>query len=135
MSGILAVYALVISVLIASDIRPPPTKNYSLYAGFMHMAAGLSVGLAGMAAGYAIGIVGDVVREAGTACWIMELTRPGRTSIHAPVEDIRRHGAHSHFCRGAGALRVGSCGGCGTCSLADDGSLIVALILNTRASG
>jgi V-type H+-transporting ATPase proteolipid subunit len=32
-----------------------------LYAGFMHMAAGLSVGLSGMAAGYAIGIVGDVV--------------------------------------------------------------------------
>ncbi|KAF2867395.1 vacuolar ATP synthase-like protein 16 kDa proteolipid subunit [Massariosphaeria phaeospora] len=60
MSGILAVYSLVISVLIASDIRPPPGKNYSLFAGFMHMAAGLSVGLSGMAAGYAIGIVGDV---------------------------------------------------------------------------
>ncbi|KAJ4355432.1 v-type proton ATPase 16 kDa proteolipid subunit 2 [Didymosphaeria variabile] len=63
MSGILAVYALVISVLIASDIRPPPEKNYSLYNGIMHMAAGLSVGLPGLAAGYAIGIVGDVVRE------------------------------------------------------------------------
>ncbi|KAK7192208.1 v-type proton ATPase 16 kDa proteolipid subunit 2 [Paraphaeosphaeria sporulosa] len=60
MSGILAVYALVISVLIASDIRPPPDKNYSLYTGIMHMAAGLSVGLPGLAAGYAIGIVGDV---------------------------------------------------------------------------
>lgn len=59
MSGILAVYALVISVLIASDIRPAP-ETYSLFAGFMHMAAGLSVGLSGMAAGYAIGIVGDV---------------------------------------------------------------------------
>ncbi|KAF2733817.1 vacuolar ATP synthase-like protein 16 kDa proteolipid subunit [Polyplosphaeria fusca] len=59
MSGILAVYALVISVLISSDIKPPPT-NYTLYAGFLHMAAGLSVGLAGLAAGYAIGIVGDV---------------------------------------------------------------------------
>ena len=59
MSGILAVYALVISVLIASDIRPPP-GTYSLFAGFLHMAAGLSVGLSGMAAGYAIGIVGDV---------------------------------------------------------------------------
>jgi F0F1-type ATP synthase membrane subunit c/vacuolar-type H+-ATPase subunit K len=61
MSGILAVYSLVISVLIASDIRPPPDKNYSLYNGIMHMAAGLSVGLPGLAAGYAIGIVGDVV--------------------------------------------------------------------------
>lgn len=62
MSGILAVYALVISVLIASDIKPPPDSNYSLYNGIMHMAAGLSVGLPGLAAGYAIGIVGDVVR-------------------------------------------------------------------------
>lgn len=61
MSGILAVYSLVISVLIASDIHPPPQKHYSLYAGFMHMAAGLSVGLSGLAAGYAIGIVGDAV--------------------------------------------------------------------------
>lgn len=63
MAGILAVYALVISVLIASDLKPPSPggKNYTLFAGFMHMAAGLSVGLAGAAGGYAIGIVGDVV--------------------------------------------------------------------------
>ena len=61
MSGILAVYALVISVLIASAIRPPPDRHYSLYDGIMHMAAGLSVGLPGLAAGYAIGIVGDAV--------------------------------------------------------------------------
>jgi V-type H+-transporting ATPase proteolipid subunit len=62
MSGILAVYSLVISVLIASDMKPPPEKNYSLFDGFCHMAAGLSVGLSGLAAGYAIGIVGDAVR-------------------------------------------------------------------------
>jgi ATP synthase proteolipid subunit len=62
MSGILAVYSLVISVLIASDMKPPPEKNYSLFNGFCHMAAGLSVGLSGLAAGYAIGIVGDAVR-------------------------------------------------------------------------
>lgn len=68
MSGILAVYALVISVLIASDIRPPPDKNYSLYNGIMHMAAGLSVGLPGLAAGYAIGIVGDVVWGMSSDC-------------------------------------------------------------------
>jgi len=60
MSGILAVYALVISVLIAGDMRPPPTKSYTLFSGFMHLAAGLSVGLTGLAAGYAIGIVGDM---------------------------------------------------------------------------
>ncbi|KAJ9612375.1 v-type proton ATPase 16 kDa proteolipid subunit 2 [Cladophialophora chaetospira] len=60
MSGIIAVYALVIAVLIASDMGPPPEKNYSLFTGFMHLASGLSVGLAGLAAGYAIGVVGDM---------------------------------------------------------------------------
>jgi hypothetical protein len=31
----------------------------SLYAGFIQLGSGLSVGLAGLAAGFAIGIVGD----------------------------------------------------------------------------
>jgi V-type H+-transporting ATPase 16kDa proteolipid subunit len=58
MSGIIAVYALVIAVLISADMAP--NESYSLYTGFMHLAAGLSVGLAGLSAGYAIGIVGDM---------------------------------------------------------------------------
>ncbi|OJD11286.1 V-type ATPase, C subunit [Emergomyces pasteurianus Ep9510] len=61
MAGIISVYGLVIAVLISGDMGPPPQKTYSLYTGFMHLAAGLSVGLAGLAAGYTIGIVGDVV--------------------------------------------------------------------------
>ncbi|PGH34877.1 V-type proton ATPase proteolipid subunit 2 [[Emmonsia] crescens] len=60
MAGIIAVYGLVVAVLIAGDLGPPPQKTYSLYTGFMHLAAGLSVGLTGLAAGYTIGIVGDV---------------------------------------------------------------------------
>ncbi|TVY71405.1 V-type proton ATPase 16 kDa proteolipid subunit [Lachnellula suecica] len=61
MSGIIAVYSLVIAVLIASDINPPGGEgSYSLFNGFMHLACGLSVGLTGLAAGYAIGIVGDM---------------------------------------------------------------------------
>ncbi|KAL2149821.1 hypothetical protein VTH82DRAFT_7497 [Thermothelomyces myriococcoides] len=61
MSGIIAVYSLVISVLIAQDLNPPAHggSNYSLFNGFMHLACGLSVGLTGLAAGYCIGIVGD----------------------------------------------------------------------------
>jgi V-type H+-transporting ATPase 16kDa proteolipid subunit len=57
MSGIIAVYALVIAVLISGSMD---LDNYSLFKGFMHLAAGLSVGLTGLAAGYAIGIVGDM---------------------------------------------------------------------------
>ncbi|KAL8658167.1 MAG: hypothetical protein Q9226_001217 [Calogaya cf. arnoldii] len=57
MAGIIAVYSLVIAVLIASAMKPD--KKYSLFNGFLHLAAGLSVGLTGLAAGYTIGIVGD----------------------------------------------------------------------------
>jgi V-type H+-transporting ATPase 16kDa proteolipid subunit len=59
MSGIIAVYALVISVLVSGNIRPD--EPYPLFNAFLHLAAGLSVGGAGLAAGYAIGIVGDMV--------------------------------------------------------------------------
>ncbi|KAI0699125.1 hypothetical protein BC835DRAFT_1405224 [Cytidiella melzeri] len=56
MSGIIAVYGLVVSVLIAGGVQP---KDYSLYAGFIHLGAGLACGFTGLAAGYAIGYVGD----------------------------------------------------------------------------
>ncbi|KAJ5908146.1 hypothetical protein N7495_000828 [Penicillium taxi] len=57
MSGIIAVYGLVIAVLIAGSLNPQ--RSMSLYTGFMHLAAGTSVGLSGVAAGYTIGVVGD----------------------------------------------------------------------------
>lgn len=57
MSGILAVYGLVVSVLIAGGLEP--SKDYSLFNGFMHLACGLAVGFACLASGYSIGIVGD----------------------------------------------------------------------------
>ncbi|ORX35803.1 hypothetical protein BD324DRAFT_631773 [Kockovaella imperatae] len=57
MSGIIAVYGLVVSVLISGGITP--SEPYSLFAGFVHLAAGLACGMTGLAAGYAIGIVGD----------------------------------------------------------------------------
>ena len=33
--------------------------NFYFFRGFVHLGAGLAVGLSGLAAGYAIGIVGD----------------------------------------------------------------------------
>jgi len=105
MSGILAVYALVISVLIASDIKPPPDTHYSLYAGFMHMAAGLSVGLSGLAAGYAIGIVGDAVCSAATNLRSV-LTATGRALLYAPISNLCGYGAYPDFRRSPGSLWV-----------------------------
>lgn len=55
MAGIIGIYGLVVSVLISDGL----TQQLSLYAGFIQLGAGLSVGLAGLAAGFAIGIVGD----------------------------------------------------------------------------
>jgi len=56
MSGIIAVYGLVVSVLIAGSLKP---TDYSAFAGFVHLGAGLACGSTGLAAGYAIGFVGD----------------------------------------------------------------------------
>ena len=60
MAGIIAVYALVIAVLIANSMAPPPQQNYNMFTGFCHLGAGLSVGMSGLAAGYTIGVVGDM---------------------------------------------------------------------------
>ncbi|KAI8761782.1 V-type proton ATPase 16 kDa proteolipid subunit [Biomphalaria glabrata] len=56
MAGIIAIYGLVVAVVITQDIV---ATGYTLYKSFLHLGAGLSVGLSGMAAGFAIGIVGD----------------------------------------------------------------------------
>merc|ERR1712146_587158 len=55
MAGIIAIYSLVVSVLIANNIG----TDYPLFNGFIHLGAGLAVGISGLAAGFAIGIVGD----------------------------------------------------------------------------
>ena len=59
MAGIIAVYSLVISVLIAGALDPE--KKMALSDSANYLAAGLSVGGSGLAAGYAIGVVGDTV--------------------------------------------------------------------------
>jgi len=56
MAGIIAIYGVVVAVLIAGQLE---SSGYSLYKGFVHLGAGLSVGLSGLAAGYAVGVVGD----------------------------------------------------------------------------
>merc|ERR1719232_4608 len=48
MAGIIAIYGVVVAVLIAGQLE---SSGYSLYKGFVHLGAGLSVGLSGLAAG------------------------------------------------------------------------------------
>jgi len=56
MAGIVAIYGLVISVLIANRLQ----EKSALHTNFLFLGAGLSVGICGMVAGFSIGIVGDV---------------------------------------------------------------------------
>lgn len=53
-----AIYGLVVSVLIGNNLKSA-SEGYSAFYGFLHLGAGLAVGLSGLAAGFAIGIVGD----------------------------------------------------------------------------
>lgn len=55
MAGIIGIYGLVVSVLIADGLR----AQLALYTAYVQLGSGLSVGLAGLAAGFAIGVVGD----------------------------------------------------------------------------
>ena len=61
MAGIIAIYGLVTSAIMTGYLKPAGVPGgYTLYTGFIHLGAGLAVGISGLAAGYAIGIVGDV---------------------------------------------------------------------------
>jgi len=59
MAGIIAIYGLVVAALIANAVKEGGPGGYKLFHGFLHLGAGLSVGLSGLAAGFAIGVVGD----------------------------------------------------------------------------
>ena len=43
MAGIIAVYGLVVAVLIANDMGPPPEQNYSLYAYAMELTSDIRI--------------------------------------------------------------------------------------------
>ncbi|KAL1918102.1 uncharacterized protein VTP21DRAFT_3368 [Calcarisporiella thermophila] len=55
MAGIIGIYGVVVSVMLSNSLK----AKMSLFAGFIQLGAGLSVGLAGLSAGIAVGIVGD----------------------------------------------------------------------------
>jgi len=73
MAGVLGIFGLIISVVIATNIQPFSTgsgtySDYSLYSGLAHLAAGLTVGLTSLSCGICIGICGDAgVRSVAAA--------------------------------------------------------------------
>lgn len=58
MSGIVAVYGLVVAVVISNKLDP--RTPISLSKASADLAAGISAGLTGVASGYAIGYVGEL---------------------------------------------------------------------------
>jgi len=63
LSGVCGIFGLIIAVIIASNMRGPApgstVTTYSLYNGYAHLGAGLTVGLSNLASGLAIGMSGD----------------------------------------------------------------------------
>ncbi|KAN0083131.1 V-type ATPase [Elaphomyces granulatus] len=55
MAAVLAIYGVVVSVMIANTMTP----ETHLFKAFIHLGAGLTVGIASLSAGFAIGITGD----------------------------------------------------------------------------
>ena len=113
--------------------------DYSLYAGFIHLGAGLACGFTGLAAGYAIGYVGDsvcsliIVSDGCRRGLIIELEVC--SSIRLRVQSVRIYGAHPHLRRSIGFVWVRSI----LLLLPAVShrflySLIVALIMNSRAA-
>lgn len=116
--------------------------GYSLFAGFIHLAAGLACGFTGMAAGYAIGIVGDSVSLSQSLVQHVlnhRFSPPVCQSLRVRIESVRYHDPDPYFRRGVRSLRVGSVyvkaligpppNLCNSCRL------IVALILDTLTNG
>merc|ERR1712187_554175 len=80
MSGVLGIYGLIVSVVIAQMIAPPSAEGYNVYSlfnGYTHLAAGICCGMSCLAAGGTIGIIGDV----GVRCFGLKATNGQRAWV------------------------------------------------------
>lgn len=62
MAGVIGIYGLIVSVILAESIQTPSQgreNGYSIYTAMAHLCAGLCAGASGLVAGGCIGIVGD----------------------------------------------------------------------------
>lgn len=57
MAGILSIYGMVVGIFIALQLSP--TEPLTLFAGSLHLGAGLAVGIACLSSGLAIGVIGE----------------------------------------------------------------------------
>merc|ERR1712060_532140 len=57
LSGVCGIFGLIIAVIISSTMDP---TKYSLFSGYAHLGAGLTVGLSNLATGLALGMSGEI---------------------------------------------------------------------------
>lgn len=106
MSGIIAVYSLVISVLIAQDLSPPGHESYSLFSYVARFAR--SRHMLTRRQGIHAPRVWDGGRRDGARSRLLHrhCRRHGRPCLYATVPDLCWHGPDSYFWRSTGPLRV-----------------------------
>lgn len=78
-----------------------------MFAGFIHLGAGLACGFTGLSAGYAVGFVGDSV-SLHRSLYIDILTGSMVvcTGLCPGNESFRLDGSHTHLCGGSRSIRV-----------------------------
>merc|ERR1719203_1473269 len=59
LSGVCGIFGLIIAVIISSSMEAGENK-YSLFSGYAHPGAGLTVGLSNVATGLALGMAGEI---------------------------------------------------------------------------
>lgn len=59
LSGVCGIFGLIIAVIISSSMEAGENK-YSLFSGYAHLGAGLTVGLSNLATGLALGMAGEI---------------------------------------------------------------------------
>merc|ERR1712137_487978 len=59
LSGVCGIFGLIIAVIISSTMTPGADK-YSLFTGYAHLGAGLTVGLSNLATGLALCMAGEI---------------------------------------------------------------------------
>ncbi|QRW20396.1 ATP synthase subunit C [Rhizoctonia solani] len=98
MSGIIAVYGLVVAVLISNALDPK--VPYPLFSGFIHLGAGLACGFTGLSAGYAIGIVGDsCVRAYVHESKVVGIVREVRLIVALIMHSKTQDASFSELCK------------------------------------
>jgi hypothetical protein len=91
---------------ISPSLQVKPT-NYSLFAGFVHLGAGLACGFTGLSAGYAVGFVGDSVRLGSLQrSLFIDITAVVCTGLCTGNKSLRLDGSHPHLCGGSWSIRV-----------------------------